>query len=366
MNRIRLVLFLFSIALWGWVVSCGPDNGADTGVKPAPPATSVGTLLTWNVPANFPKPVYDFANNSLTKEGVALGRTLFYDPILSKDGTVSCAFCHSPFTAFSHTDHPLSHGIRDQTGTRNVPGIFNAAWQETFFWDGGISDLDLLPIAPIQNPVEMGDSLGNVLKKIRGSGRYRPLFKAAYGTDSITSARFLKSLSQFMLTMVSANSGYDKYVRKEAGATLPEAAQRGLVLFQQKCAGCHKEPFFTDQSFRNNGLPKLTTAKFDDKGRGAVTGRAADNYTFRVPSLRNIEFTPPYMHDGRFSTLQQVLRHYATGVQDTPALDPLLKQNGAFTPGIPMSQQEQNNIITFLLTLTDYSFISNPDLQPLR
>ena len=97
-----------------------------------------------------------------------------------------------------------------------------------------------------------------------------------------------------------------------------------------------------------------------------MTGRAADNYTFRVPSLRNIEFTPPYMHDGRFSTLQQVLRHYATGVQDTPALDPLLKQNGAFTPGIPMSQQEQNNIITFLLTLTDYSFISNPDLQPLR
>ena len=224
MNRIRLVLFLFSIALWGWVVSCGPDNGADTGVKPVFPATSVGTPLTWNVPANFPKPVYDFANNSLTKEGVALGRTLFYDPILSKDGTVSCAFCHSPFTAFSHTDHPLSHGIRDQTGTRNVPGIFNAAWQETFFWDGGISDLDLLPIAPIQNPVEMGDSLGNVLKKIRGSGRYWPLFKAAYGTDSITSARFLKSLSQFMLTMVSANSGYDKYVRKETGVTLPEAA----------------------------------------------------------------------------------------------------------------------------------------------
>ncbi|RYF64465.1 MAG: c-type cytochrome, partial [Cytophagaceae bacterium] len=170
--------------------------------------------------------------------------------------------------------------------------------------------------------------------------------------------------SQFMLTMVSSNSGYDKYVRKETDAALPDAAQRGLTLFQAKCAGCHKEPFFTDQSFRNNGLPKLTTAKFDDLGRGAITGQAADNYKFRVPSLRNIEFTPPYMHDGRFTTLQQVLRHYATGVQDSPQLDPLLKQNGQL--GIPMTQQEQNDIITFLLTLTDYTFISNPDLQPLR
>ncbi|MEZ0486775.1 cytochrome-c peroxidase [Fibrella aquatica] len=363
MNATRLCVLLCSLALWGWVASCGPKETTGTEVKPEP-TPPTGTPYTWTKPANFPEPVYDFENNQLTKEGVALGRTLFYDAMLSKDGTISCAFCHSPFTAFSHTDHPLSHGIRDQTGTRNVPGIFNTAWQTSFFWDGGIFDLDLLPISPIQNPVEMGDSLGNVLKKVRNSGRYRPLFRAAYGTDSVTSERFLKALSQFMLTMVSANSGYDKFVRKEANAALPAAAQRGLTLFQAKCASCHKEPFFTDQSFRNNGLAKLTGAKFDDLGRGAISGQAADNYKFRVPSLRNIEFTPPYMHDGRFSTLQQVLRHYATGVQDTPQLDPLLKQNGQV--GIPMTQQEQNDIITFLLTLTDYSFISNPDLQPLR
>ncbi len=363
MNFSRRYALLCSVALWGWVASCGPKNSAVPDVTPGP-SSAAGTPYAWKKPANFPDPVYDFNANPLTKEGVALGRTLFYDPTLSKDGTISCSFCHSPFTAFSHTDHPLSHGINNLTGTRNVPGIFNVAWRANFFWGGAITNLDLLPTSPIENPVEMGESLPNVLQKVRTSGRYRPLFKAAYGTDTITSDRFLKALSQFMLTMVSGNSGYDKWVRKDADAALPDAAQRGLVLFQANCAGCHKEPFFTDQSFRNNGLPKLATATVDDLGRGAVTGQAADNYKFRVPSLRNIEFTLPYMHDGRFSTLQQVLRHYATGVQDSPQLDPLLKRNGQV--GIPMTQQEQNDIITFLLTLTDYSFISNPDFQPLR
>ncbi|CCH02276.1 cytochrome c peroxidase [Fibrella aestuarina BUZ 2] len=353
-----------SVALWGWVVGCKQTPTTEP-VKPEPPVTpSTGTPLNWQKPANFPDPTYDFANNPLTKEGVLLGRTLFYDALLSKDGTISCAFCHSPFTGFSHTDHPLSHGIRDQTGTRNVPGIQNLAWRNTFFWDGGIIDLDLLPIAPIQNPIEMDETFPNVLTKVRTSGRYRPLFRAAFGSDSISSDRFLKALSQFMLTMVSSNSTYDKVARKEGGAALTEAAQRGLTLFQQKCASCHKEPFFTDQGFRNNGLPQLATAKIDDKGRYAITAQDADLYKFRVPSLRNVEFTPPYMHDGRFSSLQQVLRHYATGVQDSPYLDPLLKQNGQV--GIPMTVQEQNDIISFLYTLTDYTFLQNPDLQPLR
>ncbi len=205
MTYTRLCILLLSLALWGWVASCGPKSGTDGDVPPDP-TTTVGTPYVWKTPANFPEPVYNLQTNPLTKEGVALGRTLFYDAALSKDGTVTCAFCHSPSTAFSHTDHPLSHGIKGQVGTRNVPGIFNMAWRETFFWDGSVTSLDLLPVSPIQNPVEMGDSLQNVLQKVRTSGRYRPLFKAAYGTDSITSDRFLKALSQFMLTMVSANS----------------------------------------------------------------------------------------------------------------------------------------------------------------
>lgn len=362
MRRWQEVSLVISVALWGWVAGCKqtPKDDPITPETPKQPST-VGTPIAFQTPTNFPLPTYDLNNNPLTKEGVLLGRTLFYDAMLSKDGTVSCAFCHSPFTGFAHTDHAVSHGIGDKQGTRNVPGIQNVAWRNTFFWDGGVTDLDLLPIAPIQNPVEMGETLPNVLTKVRNSGRYRPLFRAAFGTDSISSDRFLKALSQFMLTMTSSNSPYDKVARKESGAALSESAQRGYVLFQAKCASCHKEPFFTDQSFRNNGLPKTAA---DDKGRYLITAQDADLYKFKVPSLRNVEFTPPYMHDGRFSSLQQVLRHYASGVEDSPYLDPLLKQNSQL--GIPMTPQEQNDIIAFLYSLTDYTYLQNPDLQPLR
>lgn len=360
----RLCTIHFCLLLSGWLVSCGPTSDTETSVTPTP-TTPTGTAYAWQTPTNFPAPVYDFTKNPLTNEGVALGRSLFYDPILSKDGTISCASCHAPFTAFSHTDHPVGHGIRNQSGTRNVPGIFNPAWRETFFWDGRMPDLDLLPGNAIQDPREMGDSLANVTQKIRTSGRYRPLFRAAFGTDSITSGRMLKALSQFMLTMVSANSTYDKVIRKEPGAALTDAAQRGQTLFRANCASCHREPFFSDQSFRNVGLPRLPPPATDDLGRSLATKQPADRYKFAVPSLRNVEFTPPYMHDGRFGTLQQVLRHYVAGVQENPQLDPLLrgKNNG---PGIPLSQQEQNDIITFLTTLTDYPFLSNPALQPPR
>lgn len=362
-NRWQRIGLTTGVALWAWVAGC-KQASQETPIPPTP--QQPGTLINWKTPANFPAPTYDFKQNPLTKEGVLLGRTLFYDPLLSQDGTVSCGFCHSPLTGFAHTDHPVSHGIRNQQGTRNVPGIQNVAWKQTFFWDGGVTNLDLLAISPIQNPVEMGETMPNVLSKVRSSGRYRPLFRAAFGSDSISSERFLKALSQFMLTMTSSNAPYDKVMRKEAGAAQSEAARRGYVLFGQKCASCHKEPFFTDQSFRNNGLPQ---GKTDDKGRYLITAQDADLYKFKVPSLRNIEFTPPYMHDGRFSSLQQVLRHYASGVQDSPYLDPLLKQNGqvgASTPGIPMTQQEQNDIIAFLYTLTDHTYLQNPDLQPLR
>jgi cytochrome c peroxidase len=362
MTRRRAIGLGVSVLLWGWVAAC-KQPVVDEPVTPMP-APSAGTPLDWKAPANFPAPRYDFKSNPLTKEGVWLGRTLFYDPTLSKDGTVSCGFCHSPFTAFSHTDHPLSHGIGGKQGTRNVPGIQNVAWRQTFFWDGSVTDLHPLPLQALQNPVEMGDTLPNVLAKLRSSGRYRPLFRAAFGSDSIYREPFLKALSQFMLTMVSGNSLYDRVVRNEAGASMSEAAQRGMALVRQKCTSCHAEPFLDTETFRNNGLLPLPTARTDDAGRFVVTKQLADRYKFRVPSLRNVEITPPYMHDGRFATLQQVLRHYATGISDSPYLDPLLKQTAQ--PGIPLTQQEQNDIIIFLTTLTDYTFRDNPDLQPLR
>ena len=363
MNRWQRIGLIVAIGLWAYVVvSCKPNNsgGEEPGPEPVNPVQT--TPYDWKKPANFPDPVYDFKKNPLTVQGVQLGKTLFYDGMLSKNGTITCGFCHSPFTAFSHTDHPVSHGINDLIGTRNVPAIQNVAWSKHFFWDGGIVDLDLLPIAPIQNPVEMGDSLLNVLKKVRQSGKYRPMFKAAFGTDSITTDVFLKALSQFMLTLVSANSSYDKYIRGEAGATLTDEAKSGLTIFKAKCSGCHSGDLFTDQSFRNNGLPKLPNARTEDKGRYVITLQAADQYKFRVPSLRNIEFSPPYMHDGRFQTLSQVIQHYASGVNDNPQLDPLLKQNGQV--GIPLTQTEQRDLLAFLLSLTDYEFLNNRQFQP--
>ncbi|MGA0557365.1 cytochrome-c peroxidase [Larkinella sp. VNQ87] len=355
---------LAAIVFYGFTVGCQSDSGQGDPTEPEPkPVEFKPTPYDWKKPANFGELHYDLSKNPLTVEGVALGKALFYDGILSRDGSVSCAFCHQPAAAFAHTDHALSHGIGDKIGTRNVPGIQNVAWKKAFFWDGGIVDLDLLPIAPIQNPVEMGDSLANVLKKVRESGRYPALFKAAFGTYEVTTERFLKALSQFMLTAVSANSKYDKYVRKETGGTLTESETRGLALFQQHCAGCHSGELFTDQTFRNNGLRmQLANSKDYDLGRYQITLNLDDYNKFRVPSLRNVERTMPYMHDGRFLTLEQVMEHYINDVQDTPQLDPLLKKTGK--PGIALTPAEKTDIIAFLRTLTDYEFLTNRNFQP--
>lgn len=359
MLRWRIIGLLLSVALFGAVVSCQPGEGADpvTPEKPDPtkPVEYQTTPYPWQKPANFPDPVYDFAKNPLTLEGVALGRTLFYDDMLSVNGTVSCAFCHQQGSAFAHTDHALSHGINDKIGTRNNLGLQNVAFYKAFFWDGGVPDLDLLPIAPIENPVEMGHSMPKLLASIRQSAKYRPMFQTAFGTDSINSERFLKALSQFMLTMVSANSRYDKYVRKEAGGELTTDELAGLTVFKQKCSTCHAGELFTDQSYRNNGLSRATNQP--DEGRYLITLRPEDKYKFRVPSLRNVERTSPYMHDGRFWTLDEVLNHYSANMQDVPELDPALRTSGK--PGIPLADTEKKQLIAFLRTLTDTGYLSD-------
>jgi cytochrome c peroxidase len=342
-------------------VGCQTQTGdSPTPVVPSTPISKPVEYKTtpypWTKPANFPDPIYNFSANPLTYEGVGLGKMLFYDSRLSKNGTISCGFCHQPDVAFAHTDHMLSHGINDKIGPRNTPGLQNLAWSRDFFWDGGVVDLDLLPIAPIQNPLEMGDSLANVLQKVNNDPNYKNRFKTAFGSDNVTSALFLKALSQFMLTLVSANSKYDKFIRKE-GVELTEQEARGLQLFRANCAGCHKGELFTDGQFRNNGLLPNPNVAVPDPGRAGITLRAEDTNKFRVPSLRNITMTPHYMHDGRFRDLEQVLNHYATGVQDSPALDPLLKRNGQ--PGLQLTKQEQKDIVSFLYTLTDYDYIND-------
>ena len=306
------------------------------------------------VPANFPNPVYDFKKNPITPSGFELGRELFYEGDLSRDGTISCAECHSQASGFTHHGHDVSHGIDNLKGTRNAPPIQNMAFQKEFFWDGGVFDLDLFSIAPIENPIEMDEKLGNVLEKLRKKEKYTNLFQQAYGSKEINTERFLKALSQFMNSLVSANARYDKYVRKETGGTLSEEELAGMAIFKQKCASCHAGELFTDQSYRNNGLAIYDK---EDTGRARITQNDKDNYKFKVPSLRNIAVTAPYMHDGRFYSLEAVLKHYNESVVDSPTLDGSLKKNQKL--GIQTNTNEQKKLIAFLKTLTDDTFLKN-------
>jgi cytochrome c peroxidase len=312
----------------------------------------VDRWLGFEKPAHFPTPVYKFENNPVTKNGFELGRKLFYETLLSADNTISCGSCHIQTAAFTHHGHTVSHGILDRLGTRNAPPVMNMAWNTSFMWDGGIVDMDLLSVAPITNHLEMDETMPNVLNKLRNSSTYPALFKKAYGSEEITTAGFLKAISQFMAMCVSSKSKYDSVMRNEPGVAFTAAELAGKALVTTKCGGCHNEPLFTDHSFRNNGL---IPSAVNDEGRFMITNDLADRYKFKVPSLRNLAYTAPFMHDGRFLTLDAVLDHYSNGVQPMSTLDPLLKQQNS--TGILLTAQERSNILAFLQTLNDRSFL---------
>ncbi len=301
------------------------------------------------IPKGWPSPVYTFETNPVTKAGFELGRKLFYDPLLSRDSSIACGSCHQQFVAFAHADHTLSHGINGLLGTRNSPALFNMAWMQDLMWDGGVNHLEVQPLAPIANPVEMDETMANVIIKLQRSQSYPSMFEDAFGTDSITTQLVMKAFAQFMGTMISNHSKYDKYT--EGKATFTQSEKRGLQLFRNHCSGCHSEPLLTNGHFRNNGLD----THFDkDAGRAKITMLPQDSGLFKVPSLRNIALTYPYMHDGRFQKLEQVLDHYASGIKASSTLDPLLPAGG-----LSFSVQEKSDIIAFLETLTDFKFISD-------
>ncbi len=306
-------------------------------------------------PAHFPPAQYTHDKNTYSQAGFELGRKLFFDPLLSANNTISCTGCHKQNEAFADAGNALSKGIYGKTGSRNTPAIFNMAWNTSFMWDGGVNHIEVMPLSPLTNKVEMAETISNIIYKLNRHKEYPTLFKNVFHRDSIDDQQMFWALAQYMSNLVSASSRYDDVYTGKGSFTPDE--QAGYNLFKQNCSACHAEPLLTDYSFRNNGLDY----QFADSGRYRITRNEKDWGAFKVPTLRNVAVTAPYMHDGRYNTLEQVLRHYADSIIQTPSLSPLLIKNGI--PGLHLTTDEQRKIIAFLQTLTDNTFLTKEGLS---
>ncbi len=313
----------------------------------------------------FPQPALP-RDNPLTEDGVELGRSLFHDSSLSINNRQSCASCHQADAAFSDTRR-FSLGAERQAGTRNAMPLLNLAWKNTFFWDGRAPSLRDQVLRPIQDPREMHESLASVVTKLDALADNRVLFARAFGTPEITADRIARALEQFLLVQVSHDSRFDRSLAGRAELTSEE--KRGFELFHTEydprrgqfgadCFHCHGGPLFKSQGFANNGLD----AAFNDRGLELATGKPGDLGKFAVPSLRNIALTAPYMHDGRFATLEDVVTHYATGVKRSATLDPNLAKHP--DGGVPLSVEDRQALLAFLRTLTDERFMTNRLRRP--
>lgn len=309
-----------------------------------------GTPILFVNPPGFPNPTYNFSANPLTQEGFQLGKKLFFDGKLSSTGNVYCGSCHQPVAAFTTFEHDRSHGVNGNHTLRNTPGLFNLAWYPYLNQDGSANSLWKVYEDHITNPKEMGETVNNVLNKLQQDTVYKRMFHSTFGDENITKERMFKALDQFVTNLVSANGKYDRVMQGQAIFTAQE--QNGYAVFQNKCSSCHTGILFTDFSFRNIGLEVDPT--LNDFGRMRVTGNRSDSLKFRVPSLRNLEFTSYYFHDGRINFPRNVLKFYESGVNPGPTLDPLV------TNGISLTQTEEDNLVEFLRTLTDSTFLNDP------
>lgn len=340
----KIIFFLLGIVC---CVSCSNESQVAV-YEPIP--------MVIETPSNFPDIIYNLDNNPITQAGFELGKKLFYEGKLSSNNAIACAFCHEQAFAFTHHGHNLSHGVNGGIGFRNAQPIQNLAYQTSFMWDGSASHLDLQPIIPITSELEMGESLSNIIQKLSAESYYQEQFTRAFNDGEINTENMLKALSQFMVAMVSSNSKYDKFIRNEDNVTFTALEANGLSTFETKCAGCHASSLFTDQTFRNNGLS--INPQLNDLGRYNIGNNLNDLYKFKVPSLRNVEVSYPYMHDGRFTTLEAVLEFYNSGITDNGNVDEsLLKDDGTY--GIDLSDYEKESLIAFLKTLTDYEFLND-------
>jgi cytochrome c peroxidase len=317
---------------------------------------------------DFPTPNLP-TDNKLTVAKIQLGRLLFFEKMLSRDGSQACADCHKQADGFSDIRR-FSVGVEKKLGTRQAMALMNLGWhQNGFFWDGRTATLREQALKPIQDPLEMNETLPNVIAKLSASQTYKDQFTRAFGAPSVSAAKMGLAMEQFMLTMVSNNAKFDKFKRKEV--TLTDAEERGRALFftefdpigTQKgaeCFHCHGGQNFTNDEFMNNGLD--ADAQMTDNGRMNVTKKTTDRAKFKVPSLRNIALTPPYMHDGRFTTLEEVINHYDRGAKPSSTIDILMQYN--IQPnGLGLTAQNKSDLIAFLNTLTDTDFLTNKALS---
>jgi len=291
--------------------------------------------------------------NLLTIEGVALGRKLFYDKKLSANNTISCGSCHQQRFAFSD-NKTFSLGVNDSVGIINAMPLFNLGWGRAFFWDGRSPSLFAQVHDPVINPIEMANTWGNVLVKLQGDKDYPREFKKVFGTDTINAGMVMKAIAQFELTLVSFNTRFDQYYFEGRAEVLTPQEERGLDIFFGfgNCNHCHSDVLLTDNYFRNNGLDAAPPP-----GLYNTTGKETDRGRHKVPSLRNIALTAPYMHDGRFKTLEEVLDFYSTGIhQKSPNID---EHMVPFGRGLGLTAEQKADLVAFLHTLTDSSFITN-------
>lgn len=333
-------------------------------------------------PDHFPQ-VPIPADNPITVDGVQLGRRLFYDPILSGDSTQSCASCHLPQGSF--TDNlAVSVGIDGIAGRRSAMSLMNIAYATNgLFWDGRSPDLEDQALRPVEDPIEMHNTWTNVVAKLKFHPTYPALFRKAFGinnTNDMTKELAAKAMAQFERILISSGtSKFDRYLQGEKDILDDDELDGKLMYFEEggpvglpdaQCFHCHGGLTLTGNQYFNNGLTEAATLEdFPDKGRGGFNGKATDNGKFRSPTLRNIGLTAPYMHDGRFQTLEEVIEHYSSHGKNSPNKDPLIPQVGYPIPGTSplqytgLNASHKKALVKFLHTLTDTTFVNNPDIQ---
>lgn len=337
----RPVHHLWSLLLALALGSCQPEAASPVEEAPYP----------LQLPPGFPPPQIP-ADHALTAARVALGKRLFYDPILSADSTISCRSCHHPELAFADR-LPISPGVQGRLGRRNSPTLANVAYLDLINKDGGVPKLDIQPIVPIEDHDEMDLSILEAARRLNAHPDYPAAFQRAYGEEA-SPFTITRALASFMRILISGEADFDRYQR--GAGSLSPSAQRGMALFfgeKAQCGTCHSGFNFTDNGFHNNGLYE----SYLDPGRRRATFLPEDDGKFRTPTLRNIALTAPYMHDGSLPGLEEAIAHYDRGGSGHPNQDPRIRPLG-------LTPQEKEDLLHFLYTLTDSAFIANPAFLP--